>query len=83
MTANIAAVLDACNALITDALTQIASDDPAKHSAVLEFAKAGGIPRLTIETRPDLTTIGLTLIGEDDSVRIFEYRTKRVQATLQ
>lgn len=83
MNPDIAALLHCCNTVIADALAQIEKDSPDKHKAVLQFAEAGAIPRLTIETHSDLTTVGLALVGANETVAVFEYRSKRSEATLQ
>lgn len=83
MNPDIAALLDCCNVLIASALAQIERDTPDKHKALLQFVEAGATPRLTIETHSDLTTVGLALVGANETVAVFEFRSKRTEATLQ
>lgn len=76
----LARLLEAGNDLIADALQSCERDNPDAHKDAMQFAKAGAIPRIIIETCDDLTTVDLLLIARDgsDFVRVFEYRAKRV-----
>lgn len=72
-------LIEAANELIAEGLQQIGQDDPGKHKALIEYAAAGAIPRLLIESLPGLVVVSLTVTGADgESIRAFEYRVKRV-----
>lgn len=81
-TALISLLLDTANQLIAESLQKISHEEPEKHKAVIEFAVSGAIPRLTIETHPGLTTIGLTLNRDGGGVNVFLINTVRTQTSL-
>lgn len=77
-------LMEAANDLIEEGLAQIGHDDPEKHKALIEYAAVGAVPRLLIESLPDLVVVSLTVTGADgESVRVFEYRVNRVTTPIQ
>lgn len=71
-------LIDAANNLIAESLRQIGEDEPEKHKALVEYAAAAGtIPRLLIESQPDVVVISLTIAAADGFVvHVFEHRVK-------
>lgn len=74
----ISLLLDAANRLIAIGMQKISHESPDRHKAIIEVSAAGAIPRLIVETLPDVTTINL-LIGR---VNVLEFRSVRAQTWL-
>lgn len=74
----IAALLDAANLLIAIGMERIGRESPERHKAIIEVSAAGAIPKLIIETHPDLTTINLHI----NRVNVMEFRSVRAQPLL-
>lgn len=75
-------LLDAAQSLIAEGMGRIRLESPEEHAAIIEFAQAGAIPRMTIETHPTMTTVSLTLNRDGGGVHVFKFCLERAQSLL-
>lgn len=72
-------LIEAGNDLIAEGLAACKRDNPTAGAAVMAHAAAGAVPRLTIETHPEKTTVAFHLVhDEGDPLYVFRFDLKRV-----
>ena len=72
-------LIEAGNDLIEQGLAACKRDNPTAGAAVMAHVAAGAVPRLTIETHPEQTTVAFHLVhDEGEPLYVFRFDLKRV-----